>query len=171
METFCAAALEEGGQATGHDAAGGGGGRGARGAGGGSGSTVLGCLQGSTHRAGFGADCLGAVKAATAVQLSDMRANPYIRALGLGLASPTILTLTLTLTLASRADSALYSACAAYAEARCPEQLAAASSEGAHDLPVRGVPTRRRMGVVFECVHDDLAQVRAGAWAKARARY
>ena len=75
METFCAAALEEGGQATGHDAAGGGGGRGARGAGGGSGSTVLGCLQGSTHRAGFGADCLGAVKAATAVQLSDMRAD------------------------------------------------------------------------------------------------
>ena len=96
METFCAAALEEGGQATGHDAAAGGGGRGARGAGGGSGSTVLGCLQASTHRAGFGADCLGAVKAATAVQLSDMRA-----------------------------DSALYSACAAYAEARCPEQLAA----------------------------------------------
>ena len=92
METFCAAALEEGGQATGHDAAAAGGGRGARGAGGGSGSTVLGCLQGSTHRAGFGADCLGAVKAATAVQLSDMRANPYIRALGLGLASPTILT-------------------------------------------------------------------------------
>jgi len=102
---------------------------------------VLGCLQASTHRAGFGADCLGAVKAATAVQLSDMRA-----------------------------DSALYSACAAYAEARCPEQLAAASSEGAHDLPVRGVPTRRRMGVVFECVHDDLAQVRATARARATAR-
>ena len=42
-----------------------------------------------------------------------------------------------------RADSALYSACAAYAEARCPEQLAAAAGGGAHDLPVRGVPTRR----------------------------
>ena len=24
---------------------------------------------------------------------------------------------------------------------------------------MRGVPTRRRMGVVFECVHDDLAQL------------
>jgi hypothetical protein len=66
METFCAAALEAA-----HGATGGGGVRGARGWG----TTVLGCLQGSTNRAGFGPDCLGAVKAATAVQLSDMRAD------------------------------------------------------------------------------------------------
>ena len=66
METFCAAALEGA-----HGATGGSGARGARGWG----TTVLGCLQGSTNRAGFGPDCLGAVKAATAVQLSDMRAD------------------------------------------------------------------------------------------------
>ena len=146
METFCAAALEEGGQATGHDAAGGGGGRGARGAGGGSGSTVLGCLQGSTHRAGFGADCLGAVKAATAVQLSDMRA-----------------------------DSALYSACAAYAEARCPEQRAAPNpnpNANAHPNPNpnpnprRAAPSswrRRRARARTTC--PCAACPRAGGWA------
>ena len=66
METFCAAALEGA-----HGVGGGGGKGGARGWG----TTVLGCLQGSTNRAGFGPDCLGAVKAATAVQLSDMRAD------------------------------------------------------------------------------------------------
>ncbi len=93
--------------------------------------TVLGCLQASTQRAGFGGACLAKVKEATQVQLSDMRA-----------------------------DRALFGACAALAERSCPDQLAAARPRGASptEAVVRGVPSRRMMGVVFECVQDELSQ-------------
>ena len=63
MESFCAAALEKPQGHARHPR------HGAQPR-----TTVLDCLQGSTNRAGFGAICLGAVRAATAVQLSDMHA-------------------------------------------------------------------------------------------------